>query len=117
MKEVHLLSHDEIVAGSKPYQRQPAIYFLLLRGKVVYVGRSSNVCKRVGQHIAQWSKPFDAYYAHYCDERDLNRVEWGYIEKFQPAYNNAGNKRYTADQHVAAIRASAGLTASTTASS
>jgi hypothetical protein len=35
-----LLNHDFIVEGSKPYRDQPAIYFLIHGGQVVYVGKS-----------------------------------------------------------------------------
>src|SRR5882672_10713467 len=73
--ESGLLNHDFIVESSKPYRDQPAIYFLIHGGEVVYVGRSSNVNLRIGHHINKQQKPFDRYYAVYCDVKDLNRTE------------------------------------------
>src|SRR5882757_10525660 len=71
--ESGLINHDFIVESSKPYRDQPAIYFLIHGGEVVYVGRSSNVNLRIGHHINKQQKPFDRYYAVYCDVKDLDR--------------------------------------------
>ena len=99
-----LFNHDFIVESSKPYRDQPAIYFLIHGGEVVYVGRSSNVNLRIGHHINKQQKPFDRYYAVYCDVKDLDQTERGYIEKFQPKYNVHRNKGgYSAVKHADAI--------------
>lgn len=117
MNRSDLLSEELIVGNSKPYQKGPAIYFLIQGGKVVYVGQSKNVNERIGHHITQQGKPFDAYYAVYVDRLIVNVIESAYIEAFQPIYNHRENKGYSADRHAEAIRTSAGLTAGTTASS
>jgi hypothetical protein len=102
--ESSLFNHDFIVKCSKPYRDQPAIYFLIHGGEVVYVGRSSNVNLRIGHHINKQQKPFDRYYAVYCDVKDLDQTERGYIEKFQPKYNVHRNKGgYSAVKHADAI--------------
>jgi hypothetical protein len=103
MNDSDLLSEELIVGNSRACQNRPAIYFLIKDGKVVYVGQSKNVNERIGDHITRRSKPFDAYYAVYCDANEINATERGYIEKFQPLYNSGGNRAYSVDKHCDAI--------------
>lgn len=103
-----LLEQDFVVGNSHLCQSRPALYFLVRGDRVVYVGSSrKNIHARIGYHVGHKSKPFDRYYAVYCDLKDLEATEAAYIEAFKPIYNNAGNKRYSADKHCAAILATA----------
>lgn len=63
------------------------VYFLIYRGIVVYVGQARSVRQRVGQHISEGRKTFDAVSYHPCDVGDLDALERRYILQFLPKYN------------------------------
>ena len=68
-----------------------AIYFLIKKNKIVYVGKSRNVIGRIGKHILDGLKDFDACaYIHIKDEfiDSMGFLEYKYIKKFRPEYNN-----------------------------
>lgn len=136
MAGFELLSREYITENARPLKRQPAIYFLLSNGEIVYIGRSSNLPARIGDHISKPGMPCDAYFAVHCPAKDLDATEAAYIQRYQPACNRRENKGYQVDKHCDAILdavpgtrkklkaalgqvtcASAGLTAPTTASS
>ena len=63
-------------------------YLLWKNGCVVYVGQSVNILSRVGTHLAENSKDFDAY--SYCAiDGDLNNAEAELIARYKPTINNA----------------------------
>ena len=62
------------------------IYFLVKDGIVVYVGQSSSVMSRIGQHC-NGEKEFDvAFWLPYPIER-LNEMERHFVEALEPKYN------------------------------
>lgn len=60
------------------------IYLLKRKNKVVYVGQSKNVHRRIGQHK---DKTFDSYEIIECSESLLNCTEEFYILSHNPIYN------------------------------
>lgn len=62
------------------------VYFLLQNGKVVYVGQSTNVEKRLISH--KWTeKQFDSYRVIPCAKDLLLYYEKRWIKRFKPIYN------------------------------
>ena len=60
------------------------IYLLKKKNKVVYVGQSINIHRRVEQHK---DKEFDSYDFIECDKSLLNCTEEFYILRYNPIYN------------------------------
>jgi len=86
-----LISHNDIVISSDPVVGRCAIYFLIKNKKVVYVGKSRNVIGRIGKHILDGLKDFNACaYIEITSEfkKDMGFLEYTYIKKFRPKYNN-----------------------------
>jgi len=63
-----------------------AIYFLVFRGEVVYVGQTANVAVRVAHHAAS-NKEFDEAWFLPMPISQLNQAEMAYIDLFTPRYN------------------------------
>jgi hypothetical protein len=80
------LTHEEIVKGATPTSRLSGIYFLIRAGRVVYVGQSVNVFRRLSEHIKNGFK-FDAFTISLCDPKDLDRLESTYIRAIFPEDN------------------------------
>lgn len=66
------------------------IYFLHLDGEVVYVGQAVDMRRRIGQHLGDASKRFDAVSFVQCDVQRLDTLERHYIHKLSPRYNRCG---------------------------
>lgn len=68
------------------------IYFLMLKGEVVYVGQSVNVYGRIESHLPSSrktpTKQFDGVRVLPCDESMLNELEHRFIAMFRPAQNS-----------------------------
>ena len=79
-----LLTEADIVAGSVPWEHACGIYFLILRGRVVYVGQSVSALNRIATHREKY---FDSYAFLPCKPEDLDRIESLYIHVLQPAQN------------------------------
>lgn len=67
----------------------PTVYFLILRGEIVYVGKTKNLLVRLGQH-ADNKVEFDAYAFIQCKPEELDRMEDSYIYRIQPRFNKVG---------------------------
>jgi excinuclease UvrABC nuclease subunit len=84
--------------------RPSGVYLLLLRGTVVYVGKSKNVASRLAEHYRSLvryrkGKPnrpaqpwldvvlFDQAKVKFCLEEDLDREEIVLIQRYLPQYN------------------------------
>lgn len=66
----------------------PAVYFLYLGGRVVYVGQTTNLTARIGDHVK--SKQFDAIkYKPTAPER-LKASESRWIKRLKPVLNAVG---------------------------
>lgn len=63
------------------------IYFLALRGEVVYVGQTTNLRARIASH--RLDKEFDACWAFECPHAELNAVEEQWIAKLRPLLNRS----------------------------
>ncbi len=65
------------------------VYFLLNDiNEVLYVGQTTQGMSRVYQH--KQNKKWSRVYIIICEEKDLNRTESFYINKYEPIYNSAG---------------------------
>jgi hypothetical protein len=83
-----LLSQEQIVKASIPWERSTGVYFLVWNDEVVYVGQSVNVYSRITHHSA---KEFDRYAYIPCHEDALDRLESLYIHCFRPRLNGNAN--------------------------
>ena len=63
------------------------IYFLHHKGQVVYVGQARSLRQRIGQHIGEGRKAFDAVSVIACDVDRLDALERRYIRQLLPRYN------------------------------
>lgn len=84
---IALLSAGEIVARARRVDEQCGVYFLIFGGEIVYVGMSTNVMRRLEQHVRNAEISFDSYYWTPCDAKDLHRLERAYIHAFGPRVN------------------------------
>lgn len=80
----------------------PGIYFLCLDRRVVYVGQSKNIYKRVSDHQTKGRYVFDRAYALPVPVRLLNETEGAFIRVLRPPYNDGkypvGSKEFTDEQ-------------------
>lgn len=66
------------------------IYFLKNNERVVYVGKTKNIKRRIKEHK---DKAFDSYDYIKCDESNANYLEDKYIMKYDPKYNRCLNSK------------------------
>jgi hypothetical protein len=71
-------------------RRRRGIYFLLKSGEVVYIGKTEDVTRRLGDHINV--KNFDQAFFAPVDSGDLSLFELAMIRIFQPALNAPRDK-------------------------
>jgi len=69
--------------------RIPCIYFLVRGKDVVYVGKSTNLVKRLGKHLE--SKLFDSVFYLPVVTVDLDAVEKRHIRLLDPIYNRTAS--------------------------
>lgn len=81
----HLLNETEIAKNSTSWSVTCGIYFLLKKGRVVYVGQSVNVFGRIAQHSN--SKNFDSIAWVACEKSNLDKLESLYIHTLRPPLN------------------------------
>lgn len=81
-------SESEIGAGSIQAQTS-AVYFLLLAGRVVYVGKSISLLSRIARHQRDRDKEFDSFNFIPCPPERLDELEAKYILAFMPWRNRA----------------------------
>lgn len=64
------------------------LYALRRWGKIVYIGQSNNILRRIGEHAAEGVKEFDSFSYIRCDDkRERDRLEAHWINYFKPKYN------------------------------
>ena len=80
------LSEKEIAALAVPIKKEAAIYFLVAKGKIVYVGCSRHVSRRIHEHLAN-KVEFDRYTVIPCKGPDMLKTEAAYIRRFKPPMN------------------------------
>ena len=64
---------------------QPGVYFLCLKGEVVYVGQSVHPSSRVSNHHTDRHKNFDTVYLLPVPQSELDDVESAFIHHLMPA--------------------------------
>jgi hypothetical protein len=75
------------------------IYFLIKDSRIVYIGQSTNIEKRVISH--KYDKDFDSYRTILCDSQMLLHYEKRLIKYFKPILNGEpGGKREGAGRPV-----------------
>lgn len=72
---------------SDDYSRS-GVYFLHAGNEIVYVGQAHDMRRRIGQHMAEGIKIFDAATCIGCDPALLDRMERRFIRLLVPTYNN-----------------------------
>jgi len=72
------------------------VYFLMNQNRVVYVGVTHCVAKRVGNHCRD--KRFDRAYYIPVELQAALAIERQYIHKLQPFYNKVGTSRRATDR-------------------
>jgi hypothetical protein len=83
------------VANGGPEGSAPplvGVYLLLLKGKVIYIGSSRNMPRRVRQH-RNGSRPFDNAYYIVTTESEMRSLEASLIKAMLPAQNTSGTVR------------------------
>lgn len=76
------------------------IYHLKLDGKVIYIGQSLNINKRVQSHRMD-GKIFDGYEIFECEVKDLDELEKGAIVEFAPLLNKSLNPKNASNTNLA----------------
>ncbi len=76
-----MLSIDEIkLLGRQSIHRTAGVYFLIHRDTITYVGQSSDIFGRIGQHLRDKTKEFDTYAFVACKGRKARlQLEAEYI--------------------------------------
>lgn len=87
--DFELLSEKEIVSHSKGSIPSSGIYFLVKGNEVVYVGQSSSVLSRIGTHILDKNKEFDAFSFMSVPKESLDILETIYIKVLNPKFNSS----------------------------
>lgn len=82
-----LLDKNKIFKLSMDLPIITGVYFLILKGTIVYVGQSVNIFQRVGVHASAQKIKFDKYYYLECKAEYLNILESIYIHKIKPPQN------------------------------
>jgi len=83
-----LLEIGEIL-GLKNSSKISGVYFLILHGKIIYIGCSKNIIERVCTHRIE--KHFDYPVFIPCPENEMFELEKAYIKKFKPELNRVHN--------------------------
>lgn len=65
---------------------ESGIYFLLLNGKVIYIGKTTNLILRLNNHCK--NKKFNSYYFYQCPIEELNFQEAKFIREFRTEIDN-----------------------------
>lgn len=75
--------------------RGAGVYALLVAGDVVYIGQTTNVIRRIGEHAA--TKEFDEYRFIRCDVELLAQLERKLIRHYRPAWNISQNQDWSGE--------------------
>lgn len=69
-------------------QRIPSVYWLCYKGKVLYIGQTTDILQRVFSHRSYWTRDFDEiFYLPIEDEKERTRLEHQLIAEFNPPLN------------------------------
>lgn len=84
------MDEDSIVNTASPILEKTVagIYFLINKGKIVYVGQSANCNARIDTHVREGKKVFDSFFINpILDDNERNDAEINNILEFCPKYN------------------------------
>lgn len=84
-------SQQEIISASAPVSNVSGVYFLIQNEIIVYVGQSTNVGRRIADHMS--TKAFDRFAVIECEQEELSKLESHYIKEFRPILNIVGIDR------------------------
>jgi hypothetical protein len=99
---------EQIIAAAKPefddstshrWCPQHGVYFLILEGRIMYVGMSTHVVQRLIQHDAK-GMPCDSVTFFHAPEIFLDDIEAYYIWRIKPPLNNKYPIRYYYHKYV-----------------
>ena len=79
-------AHAEIVESPISVKTISGVYFLIKANRVVYVGQSVDVFRRISKHIAA-GKAFDSFNFLACAPDKLDETERQYIQALMPDWN------------------------------
>lgn len=82
----HLISESEIVKQSIMAEATCGVYFLILYGRVIYVGKSVDVYCRISEHQSRGRK-FSHFFIIPCPPDKLSVLETQYILSLSPEGN------------------------------
>lgn len=77
----------DLVENSVPIGVLTGVYFLMWDGKIVYVGQTTNLHFRIGQHLTEGVKEFNRYAFLPLPPHMLDEIEDYYIDVCLPKYN------------------------------
>jgi hypothetical protein len=80
------LKEAEIVSKAVALKKKTGVYFLILGGRVDYIGMSIDLDDRLREHEVRGRK-FDAYYFVECHPDDMRALETAYIKLLNPPSN------------------------------
>ena len=87
-----ILDEVEILAAAVDYEPASGVYFLISRGRIVYIGQAADVFARVADHERS-NKRFDKWHWIPCEEGCLDTLERDYLKKFKPILNVDGRTK------------------------
>jgi hypothetical protein len=80
------LTAEQIIASGIPKTVICGVYFLIRKGRIVYVGQSKNALRRIARHVDD-GKEFDHFAIAPCGEHELDEQERTYILALYPDDN------------------------------
>lgn len=92
-----LVDEEEIVESAYKVESlydNAGVYFLIYKGRVVYVGQSLNAETRIRYHHKRQKILFDGYAIDRCHAHELNFLETLYIEMCSPVFNKQNGVLY-----------------------
>lgn len=81
------LTYENMKQGRQRRLPRCGIYFLFSNNELVYVGQSTNIYSRLGNH----NKDFDEIAAIEVPQQHLKAIEYGLIAAFDPKLNGNCN--------------------------
>jgi hypothetical protein len=85
------MSESHILAHSQRRMKFTGVYFLVMKNKIIYVGQSKDMQRRVMQHDKN-GVDFDGFYYYPCEPTRAKFLEAFYINKFKPFLNRASER-------------------------
>lgn len=96
------IPESELLATAVPAATMSGVYFLILRGEVVYVGQSVDVFGRLSRHLKTGRIPFDCFNIVPAEVDALDDLEAQYIAALVPRHNKSLGEKFTFDAEVPA---------------